>query len=113
MSHGNFTTFGSIDHFDHASRTQREREKELGRQERAERWLTTRLRGQTYNSLEELTDAALFITRTFYARPLDEVEKTLIVRACNSLFSGFVDPGYFAGKISIVRGESITFVQAA
>lgn len=113
MSDGRFVSFGSTYSQDHAAQAHREREQAMATQERAERWIARRLAGQSFTTLETLTDAALAVTVAHYARELTEQETTLIVRSCVALFAGLVDARYFAGKLLVARGERVTFLAAA
>lgn len=94
-------------------RRHREREQELDRQSRAERWLWQRFAGRSFDSLESLTDAACAELVEHLGRALSETEHTIIIRACVSLNCGFVDAAFFAGKLRVTRGERVEFLRSA
>jgi hypothetical protein len=114
MANGHFGLNGAygIDPVSELQRWHREREAQMARQERAERWIADKFAGKTYYSRERFENDACALVTTLYGRALSADEHALIIRSCRSLFHGLVDPAVFAGKITVVRGESITFTAA-
>ena len=115
MANGSFVTFGSPwrDGRDYNQLQHQERQARLARQQRAEEWVAARCAGLTFYSVESLETAMVQLHETLIggaAKP----ESVLVIRqACRALFAGLVPADAFRGRITVVRGESITFASAA
>jgi len=115
MSSGTFNGFNSPYTFDHGAaelqRAHEERRKREERQERCEGWLVRHFQGHTFTDLRELEFAACELARTFRGSLDSELEQ-IIRQSCRALMAGLVSPERFAGKVRVIRGQSIEFLAA-